>query len=99
MHNTVLKILLSIHDGQLRECIPFPQMECIKVETASFFSGHAQDLATLRETATEGLGTLKTEHDKLKEQISRADKEHQTVRPGICLELCSLKRGCQTDGL
>uniref|UniRef100_A0A673ZSI4 Kinesin-like protein n=1 Tax=Salmo trutta TaxID=8032 RepID=A0A673ZSI4_SALTR len=78
MHNTVLKILLSIHDGQLRECIPFPQMECIKVETASFFSGHAQDLATLRETATEGLGSLKTEHDKLKEQISRADKEHQT---------------------
>uniref|UniRef100_A0A8C7N6R6 Kinesin-like protein n=1 Tax=Oncorhynchus kisutch TaxID=8019 RepID=A0A8C7N6R6_ONCKI len=78
MHNTVLKILLSIHDGQLRECIPFLQMESMKVEVASFFSGHAQDLATLRETATEGLGSLKTEHDNLKEQISRADKEHQT---------------------
>uniref|UniRef100_A0A8C8H9D3 Kinesin-like protein n=1 Tax=Oncorhynchus tshawytscha TaxID=74940 RepID=A0A8C8H9D3_ONCTS len=78
MHNTVLKILLSIHDGQLRECIPFLQMESMKVEMASFFSGHAQDLATLRETATEGLGSLKTEHDNLKEQISRADKEHQT---------------------
>uniref|UniRef100_A0A4W5PR24 Kinesin-like protein n=1 Tax=Hucho hucho TaxID=62062 RepID=A0A4W5PR24_9TELE len=78
MHNSVLKILLSIRDGQLCECIPFPQMESMKVETASFFSGHAQDLATLRETATEGLGSLKTEQDNLKEQISRADKEHQT---------------------
>uniref|UniRef100_A0A4W5PPC1 Kinesin family member 11 n=1 Tax=Hucho hucho TaxID=62062 RepID=A0A4W5PPC1_9TELE len=54
------------------------KMESMKVETASFFSGHAQDLATLRETATEGLGSLKTEQDNLKEQISRADKEHQT---------------------
>uniref|UniRef100_A0A8C7U4F9 Kinesin family member 11 n=1 Tax=Oncorhynchus mykiss TaxID=8022 RepID=A0A8C7U4F9_ONCMY len=70
--------IFFIHDGQLRECIPFLQMESMKVETASFFSGHAQDLATLRETATEGLGSLKTEHDNLKEQISRADKEHQT---------------------
>ncbi|XP_041739037.1 kinesin-like protein KIF11 [Coregonus clupeaformis] len=54
------------------------KMESMKVEMTSFFSGHAQDLAALRETATEGLGSLKTEHDNLKEQISRADKEHQT---------------------
>lgn len=61
-------------------------MASMKVEMTSFFSGHAQDLAALRETATAGLGSLKTEHDNLKEQISRADKEHQTVRSGIDLE-------------
>uniref|UniRef100_A0A674EYV8 Kinesin-like protein n=1 Tax=Salmo trutta TaxID=8032 RepID=A0A674EYV8_SALTR len=54
------------------------KMASMKVEMTSFFSGHAQDLAALRETATAGLGSLKTEHDNLKEQISRADKEHQT---------------------
>uniref|UniRef100_A0A4W5P401 Kinesin-like protein n=1 Tax=Hucho hucho TaxID=62062 RepID=A0A4W5P401_9TELE len=54
------------------------KMASMKVEMTSFFSGHAQDLAALRETATAGLGSLKIEHDNLKEQISRADKEHQT---------------------
>uniref|UniRef100_A0A674EXV4 Kinesin-like protein n=1 Tax=Salmo trutta TaxID=8032 RepID=A0A674EXV4_SALTR len=65
-------------DRQFNECFPFSQMASMKVEMTSFFSGHAQDLAALRETATAGLGSLKTEHDNLKEQISRADKEHQT---------------------
>uniref|UniRef100_A0A8C8H468 Kinesin-like protein n=1 Tax=Oncorhynchus tshawytscha TaxID=74940 RepID=A0A8C8H468_ONCTS len=54
------------------------KMASMKVEMTSFFSGHAQDLAALRETATAGLGSLKTEHSNLKKQISRADKEHQT---------------------
>uniref|UniRef100_A0A8C8H3K2 Kinesin-like protein n=1 Tax=Oncorhynchus tshawytscha TaxID=74940 RepID=A0A8C8H3K2_ONCTS len=71
---------------QFNECFPFSQMASMKVEMTSFFSGHAQDLAALRETATAGLGSLKTEHSNLKKQISRADKEHQTVRPGIDLE-------------
>nr|XP_046188450.1 kinesin-like protein KIF11 isoform X3 [Oncorhynchus gorbuscha] len=62
------------------------KMASMKVEMTSFFSGHAQDLAALRETASAGLGSLKTEHNNLKKQISRADEEHQTVRPGIDLE-------------
>uniref|UniRef100_A0A8C7UI56 Kinesin-like protein n=1 Tax=Oncorhynchus mykiss TaxID=8022 RepID=A0A8C7UI56_ONCMY len=63
---------------QFNECFPFSQMASMKVEMTSFFNGHAQDLAALRETATAGLGSLKTEHNNLKKQISRADKEHQT---------------------
>uniref|UniRef100_A0A8C7MK28 Kinesin family member 11 n=1 Tax=Oncorhynchus kisutch TaxID=8019 RepID=A0A8C7MK28_ONCKI len=47
------------------------KMASMKVEMTSFFSGHAQDLAALRETATAGLGSLKTEHNNLKKQISR----------------------------
>nr|XP_046188449.1 kinesin-like protein KIF11 isoform X2 [Oncorhynchus gorbuscha] len=54
------------------------KMASMKVEMTSFFSGHAQDLAALRETASAGLGSLKTEHNNLKKQISRADEEHQT---------------------
>uniref|UniRef100_A0A673ZT42 Kinesin family member 11 n=1 Tax=Salmo trutta TaxID=8032 RepID=A0A673ZT42_SALTR len=74
-----LSAIMAMNDS-LRKTLETHHALAAKVkETASFFSGHAQDLATLRETATEGLGSLKTEHDKLKEQISRADKEHQTV--------------------
>uniref|UniRef100_A0A6Q2XKK0 Kinesin motor domain-containing protein n=1 Tax=Esox lucius TaxID=8010 RepID=A0A6Q2XKK0_ESOLU len=46
-------------------------LESMKVEMMSFFSGLAQDLAALRGMATEGLDSLKIEHQKLKEQISR----------------------------
>uniref|UniRef100_A0A4W5PUA3 Kinesin-like protein n=1 Tax=Hucho hucho TaxID=62062 RepID=A0A4W5PUA3_9TELE len=74
-----LSAIMAMNDS-LRKTLETHHALAAKVkETASFFSGHAQDLATLRETATEGLGSLKTEQDNLKEQISRADKEHQTV--------------------
>ncbi|XP_067092536.1 kinesin-like protein KIF11 [Osmerus mordax] len=54
------------------------QMEAMKKEMSVFFSGHAGELAVLRETTTQGLGSLQAEHNSLKERISQADHKHQT---------------------
>ncbi|TSS85087.1 Kinesin-like protein KIF11 [Bagarius yarrelli] len=54
------------------------QMEEMKAEMSAFFSGHAEALASMRETAVQGFTSLQTEHSKLKEQIDQAGRQHQT---------------------
>uniref|UniRef100_A0A8C4HTB7 Kinesin-like protein n=1 Tax=Dicentrarchus labrax TaxID=13489 RepID=A0A8C4HTB7_DICLA len=39
---------------------------------------HAPELAGLREAAVQGLSSLQTEHDKLEDEIRRAQERHQT---------------------
>lgn len=55
------------------------QVEAMK-ETGVFFSGLVQELAGLREAAVQGLSALQAEHDKLEDEIRRAQERHQTVR-------------------
>lgn len=49
-------------------------------EVGVFFSGLVQELAGLREAAVLGLSSLQAEHDKLEDEIRRAQERHQTVR-------------------
>ncbi|XP_058508009.1 kinesin-like protein KIF11 isoform X2 [Solea solea] len=43
-----------------------------------FFSGLVQDLAGLRESAVQGLSSLQRDHDRLEDEIRRAQEKHQT---------------------
>ncbi|XP_051274007.1 kinesin-like protein KIF11 [Dicentrarchus labrax] len=53
------------------------KVEAMK-EVGVFFSGLVQELAGLREAAVQGLSSLQTEHDKLEDEIRRAQERHQT---------------------
>ncbi|XP_065153419.1 kinesin-like protein KIF11 [Paramisgurnus dabryanus] len=53
------------------------QMQGLKTEMMSFFNSHVESLADMRETAVQGFGALRTENDKLKEQISQVGNNHQ----------------------
>lgn len=55
-------------------------MEAMKSDMTAFFRGHVEALASMRETALQGFTSLQAEHSKLKEQISQASSQHQTVR-------------------
>lgn len=55
------------------------QVEAMK-EVGVFFSGLVRQLAGLREEAVQGLSSLQAEHDKLEDEIRRAQDRHQTVR-------------------
>lgn len=55
------------------------QMQGLKAEMASFFDTYVESLASMRECAVQGFGTLRAEHDKLKQQISQAGNSHQAV--------------------
>lgn len=55
-------------------------MEAMKAEMAVFFGGHAEALASMRETAVQGFTSLQAEHSKLKVQINQASSQHKTVR-------------------
>eukprot|EP00064_Thunnus_orientalis_P022887 superscaffoldBa00008134_g23108 len=55
------------------------KVEAMK-ETGVFFSGLVRDLAGLREDTVQSLSSLQAEHDKLEDQIRRAQERHQTVR-------------------
>ncbi|XP_044228076.1 kinesin-like protein KIF11 isoform X1 [Thunnus albacares] len=53
------------------------KVEAMK-ETGVFFSGLVRDLAGLREDTVQSLSSLQVEHDKLEDQIRRAQERHQT---------------------
>ncbi|XP_067466910.1 kinesin-like protein KIF11 isoform X2 [Thunnus thynnus] len=53
------------------------KVEAMK-ETGVFFSGLVRDLAGLREDTVQSLSSLQAEHDKLEDQIRRAQERHQT---------------------
>ncbi|TMS04412.1 Kinesin-like protein KIF11 [Larimichthys crocea] len=53
------------------------KVEAMK-EVGVFFSGLVQELAGLREAAVLGLSSLQAEHDKLEDEIRRAQERHQT---------------------
>ena len=65
-------------------------MEAMKTEMSMFFSSHAGELAVLRTTTTQGLGSLQAEHNSLKERISQADHKHQTVSPSPVCEMLGI---------
>lgn len=58
----------------------FSQVEAAKADMTTFFSGHVEALASMRETAVQGFTSLQAEHGKLKEQINQAGSRHTTVR-------------------
>ncbi|KAM3606880.1 uncharacterized protein V6R79_025065 [Siganus canaliculatus] len=53
------------------------KVEAMK-EVGSFFGGLVQDLAGLREAAVQGLSSLQSDHDKLEEEMRRAQERQQT---------------------
>lgn len=53
------------------------KVEAMK-ETGVFFSGLVQQLAGLREAAVLGLSSLQAEHERLEDEIGRAQERHQT---------------------
>lgn len=48
-----------------------------------FFSSLVQELAALREEAVRSLSSLQAEHDKLEDEIRRAQDRQQAVRHGF----------------
>lgn len=54
-------------------------MRGLKSEMMSFFDYYTESLASMRECAVQGFSTLRSEHDKLKQQISQAGNSHQAV--------------------
>lgn len=57
-------------------------------EFGEFFGGLVRDLSGLRESAVQGLTSLQAEHDRLADQIRRAQERHETVRPRRRILLC-----------
>lgn len=55
------------------------QMQGLKAEMMSFCDSYVESLASMRECAVQGFGSLRAEHDKLKLQISQAGNSHQAV--------------------
>ncbi|KAI4891435.1 hypothetical protein NFI96_022124, partial [Prochilodus magdalenae] len=77
-----IRSIIAMNDG-LKETLQqysalAAKMEGLKAEMTTFFCGHAEALARMRETATQGFSSLNAEHDKLKQQISQANSKHQT---------------------
>ncbi|XP_062863433.1 kinesin-like protein KIF11 [Trichomycterus rosablanca] len=54
------------------------QLEGFKAEMSTFFTGHVEAVASMRETAVQGFTSLQAEHDSLKKQINQASSQHKT---------------------
>lgn len=70
--NDSLKQTLQRYDAMAK------QMEEMKTDMSTFFSGHVKALVSMQETAVQGFSSLQAEHDKLKGQISQASHQHKT---------------------